>query len=1134
MSARRPLVVLATLLGVVGCPVVWDTPDFGTRCTDIADCGDGLMCRPDPIDRTRRCLPPRLPGEPGDSCADPLVAPAIAGPGDPVVLDEVVFFGAAVDDVETTCGLGDTADVVLRFTLTAREGDTVTTPQGIAIEAPAGAVLELRQAGCDGAAIRSGCAAPGQTAYIAELLPGEYDLVIDGEPAAVGVDEGGSRVRVTRIDCPTGALPFDAQRCLRSAPLTPLLSPRVKHTAHALDDGGLVVVGGSGGDGGLNTIEVFDPVLARWQYGDLARRRQGHASVVIDDDLIAIGGLDDDEGSRNFSQVAFRRLALPEQHVRFVRRSTSGFDPIAGPTRALAALGEGGRMLVISTSVNESGIYPLGERTPRVCSADRNCGDGERCLVSAAGGGTCVCLAETCDFERSISRTPIGDPRLRFAAGATLQVMGGQLGLVTGLDELPVGIIDFRSDVVVVNDLGGTLRRFAAIVAIDDRRAWVLGGEDLDGNALADIVEVDMAVGAATLLNGISLPRPVARPRAGRLADAVVIIDDSDEPIVVDLDGGPRPAPHVPARVGSRLVVVVDGDDAERIVLVGGDDGEGPTRTVQALELVPRRAPPPPPPTDCPATPLAEDGVIAGNTAIEDDSFQTTRCQVPALTSWSRDKAFKFSVDEPSSVRVLNVEIANDAPAGAGYAFRLVRRIDGDCRNFEEIACGDSGDPTLAMFVPEIPPGDYTLIVEYSGFTNIFDDDAPYAGSGFEARVLLGPPLSCPSDERDPGDDTPAGAAFLPGDNDVLLLTGRLCPEDVDHVIVEHHGGASDVSTVEYPGVLHIERAVLDTDATLAAGRPIVASTVGGPLASLDGAPAGHYLLTLAAEADAIEFVQWRLLYEPGCVADVGDSLVEALDNRTPGRAPTLTPGHGLERLLCSRSDVDVVVLSPGEGADSSVTLDGGDDVDIALFEIEGDVLGAPRPFTATSIGSSGDMRVELGQLEGPVALRLSVPSSANAFADLEIGIDFAQRQFGDSCTSTLPLREDSARTGTRVVDAIAFSDDHDASELGDCTGFRSEGKDVVFAVELQPGETLTASLLGRDDTDVAIYLLDRCPTPEDTNVCVVGDDEAGRGGVDDITFTHTGAAPTSFFLVLDSFFVEDWTGELGWSIVGP
>jgi hypothetical protein len=523
--------------------------------------------------------------------------------------------------------------------------------------------------------------------------------------------------------------------------------------------------------------------------------------------------------------------------------------------------------------------------------------------------------------------------------------------------------------------------------------------------------------------------------------------------------------------------------------------------------------------------------VIVGDTSIEDDSFQTARCQVPLLTAWGRDQAFTFSVDEPSSVRVINLKLPDNAPEGADYAFRLIR---GDCRAYEEVACGDLGDALLGMFVPEIPPGDYTLIVEYVAFTGIFDDDTPYGGSGFEAKVLLGPPLSCPIDERDPVDDEPGGAAFLGSDADTPSVSGRLCPEDVDHIVIEHHGGGGDVDVISYPGVVLVERAVLDTDATLAAGRPIVATTTGGPLTGLFGEPAGHYLVTLAAEADAIDFVQWTLLHEPGCITDVGDSLIESFDNRTPALAPTLTAGQSLTRLLCDRSDVDLVLLQPGEGAESFVIIDDGADLDVAAFRLDGDVLGDALPAVPVPEGSFGDIRLDLGILDGPVALRLSVPSGAEAFVDLDVTVDFAQRQFGDSCTSTLPLREDTARSGARFLDASAFNNDHDAIALGNCTGFRSPGKDVVFAVELQPGETLAASILGRNDTDLAIYLLDRCPTPGDLDVCVVGDDEAGRGGADDITFTHTGVTPATFFLVADSFFGEDWTGDLGWSIVGP
>ena len=100
----------------------------------------------EPDEGLRRCLPPRLPNEAGESCALPL---ASRPQGGDVVVNEQVFFGAAIDDCDIVCGAGGQPDVVIGFTLVARAGDEPETPQGISIRADNGvAVTGGRDSGC--------------------------------------------------------------------------------------------------------------------------------------------------------------------------------------------------------------------------------------------------------------------------------------------------------------------------------------------------------------------------------------------------------------------------------------------------------------------------------------------------------------------------------------------------------------------------------------------------------------------------------------------------------------------------------------------------------------------------------------------------------------------------------------------------------------------------------------------------------------------------------------------------------------------------------------------------------------------------------------------------------------------------
>jgi hypothetical protein len=126
-------------------------------------------------------------------------------------------------------------------------------------------------------------------------------------------------------------------------------------------------------------------------------------------------------------------------------------------------------------------------------------------------------------------------------------------------------------------------------------------------------------------------------------------------------------------------------------------------------------------------------------------------------------------------------------------------------------------------------------------------------------------------------------------------------------------------------------------------------------------------------------------------------------------------------------------------------------------------------------------------------------------------------------------------RSGTESVDNSIFNDDHDASRLGNCTGFRTPGQDVVYAVTLGAGETINAEALGVGDTDVAIYVLDHCPVdPDDAAACVAGTDQGNRGEPDAVGFTNVTPGALDIFLVVDSFYGEDFSWNLTWSISGP
>ncbi len=1130
VACRGVVAIAAVVVAATACTAPPAPSTFGALCTASDECGP-LMCRPDPAEGLRRCLPPRLPNEPGESCALPLAARPQGGD---VVVNERVFFGAAIDDGDIACGAGGQPDVVIRFTLVARSGDEPGTPQGISIRADNGVAVALRAASC-GSDVRFGCAAPGQTALVASVPPGDYELVVDGQPPAIGeVSEIGTRVVVQRIDCPTGGLPFDETRCVRTSPLPPLLTPRADHTAHVLSTGAIAVVGGFNGFDPLSSLELFDPTTARWRFGDMGDfSRRGHASAVLDGTTVLVtGGSGSVDATIALVQTDF--IDAPRAHTIIANGPSNLPD---GPRPMVIGLTDNDRLFSLSTSFQETGIIDLRESAPRRCNNEDSCRAGEACVapVPAPGvgdAGICVCAGDACSpFTTRYSVQPlVTDPlTAQMREGVSGAVVGDRFTVVSGLTDNPLVTVDVRPEGGIIRLIDNAQRRqFAAVLPIDERRAWIIGGVDDSGVPLDAIEEVDLAFNTVSLL-AFRLARPVARPQAALLGDAVVVVDGSDTPQIIKPD--PRNAaefvsvlsPLIQARSGAVTVGLADA-----VIVIGGEDDKGISRLVERVELVARRAPPPLPLPVCTVSPLPDDGVIAGNTRNSVDTFRTDRCD-DYVFPFGRDDSYSFTVTEPSSVRLVDLVIDSNSFAD-GYRFYLLK---GDCTAYEELACGDS-DQSVSLFVPEIAPGDYTLVVDYAGFTSIFDEDYPHGGSPYEARVLLGPPMSCPADERDPADDDVTGAVFVSYQEELSFgeIEGRLCPGDVDHVVVEHWGGfTSDLLSIGVPfDDINLHRAIVDEAASLAAGTIVVAGIVGPELDALEGQPPGHYVTRFEAAEGAVDFNEWTLQQQFNCEPDGNDSLLAGLDNRNVARASHLTPGSTIELRQCSNGDIDLVILDPGEGADSFVILDAEPHI-VAAFDVVGGALGPAHPFTTTDVGF--DRRLELGVLTGPVALRLSLPPGD--IVDAELDVTFRQRQVGDSCQTPFPLVIAAERSGSRSVDNTPFNNDHDAEQLGDCTGFSAPGLDVVYAVTLGAGETLSADVIGVGNTDVAVYLLDHCPVdPNDATACVVGADQGNRGQRDVITFTNVTAADQDLFLVVDSFFGESFRWNLAWSITRP
>jgi hypothetical protein len=1054
---------------VVGC---FEPPGtFALPCTGSEECA-GLQCRPDDDDGTRRCLPFRQRGELGESCANPRPARAPTGTDRDLVLDELMYFGDAADDVSVDVDGVTRPDVSLSFILPSATGLRVVLDAPLSAEL----VVGLRRSGCDAPFERFGIARPGVDAVIPVVPLGTWELVIDGKVENAGtVDEVPVHVLVTRLPCALGYVPVDNE-CVGFRAVSPLAVPRIGAGVSLIANRMFVAGGVDAAGVPQQGAELFDLRRESWEFVDLFEPRRRTVVAPSGDDLIVVGG----------------DLLQPLVEIVVAGRLDDARDPIkafSGPSAfeldlstalALTDVGAG-----VTAGVTPGELFNITRtRKPKECSRFFDlCGLRGACVFVLDDGGAdtdngvCVCGEDDPDCFvdflefREVPGLSNADA-IAAVDGATL--MHDATGFVR--------LLETGDDFPELIGLGGAPRTGVAFVALGDQRhVLALGG--VAGGAALDLVEsYDAATDEIATL--APLPTPIAAPHAALAFDDRVLVVGDDDDVAWLVRGGEVAALLLPSVRSGVTAVSLPGGAA----LVGGITGLGPSGDVLLLDRQPLRGKPEAAISRCrdAAGTIEGSGVFSGTTAGHVDRFRAEQCVDRGV---GRDVVYQLHLDVPSRVHV-GVDDNDD---------RLQLVLLESCDPPREFDCANA---TVDLDIERLEAGDWYVVVDdtvpaFSTFFPLLVD--------FTLTVTIEPSEACPPDAFDPADDVVAGAGGFDFGG-VQTASRTLCNGDVDHVLIDH-AAADDFITLRPSGsvAVSLSPAVVDEAASIAARTLVFSASAfeefGG--GNLTGPPGLYVLKAVGSGDDAGLAVRRRT----SCARDPNDSILGALDDDVDPAARPLLGEEPVVRSVClgDLRDVTLVTLSAGE----VVQVSGGP-VEAALLRVTEGLLGAE---VARGESLAADV-------DGSYAVVVTAAAEAPSYALTRASF------FADRCEEARPLPPAGALTGSTED----FADDLDAERLGDCTGFQSRGLDMVFAIDIGAGESFSAVLDPVNFEDVSLYLLSSCPANADDDVCVVGDDSGNTGDDEAVTFTNNGPAGR-FFIVVDAFDTTGFDFSFEWNV---
>ncbi|HEY8428169.1 MAG TPA: hypothetical protein VIL20_07335, partial [Sandaracinaceae bacterium] len=127
-----------------------------------------------------------------------------------------------------------------------------------------------------------------------------------------------------------------------------------------------------------------------------------------------------------------------------------------------------------------------------------------------------------------------------------------------------------------------------------------------------------------------------------------------------------------------------------------------------------------------------------------------------------------------------------------------------------------------------------------------------------------------------------------------------------------------------------------------------------------------------------------------------------------------------------------------------------------------------------------------------------------------DISFTYEPLPMGEICANAIPVTASGTFTGTTV----GAGNRYDLSATGSCTGDGTPGPDIVYAVTLAAGQTLTATLTPDASFDPALYVVTDCSMAEAT--CQDGSD-IPLDGVDE-TVSYTATSAQTVYLIVDSW----------------